>query len=720
MNSSNTGENSPPVTLDDLLNNLAQMPINSVVDDWTNLRDHLRKELWECFKELRDISPDDANFADKIFNIQKNLENPQTFNDRISEAFNQRLAGSGLELDWNISCGSLDIGKVFTQCRGWIRAWVGEKADSDADEEYCIPDHLILNNMKKLQDAAELKVRCVESINNSTKNSKSSLNVLQKVLGEEIGKISGFIQESAACAQIDQKLKKIIDKLKQLQKGCEILKKLLEKKPQVDADVAQIGDYVEKINKLYRKNFSRLGLKEVLDFIKFQSKGNLNRLRDEVHKIIESERFLGDVVYKKYQLTLLIGLIKEFDNQTGEELKKPIDDFLKKNQLAPEDTFSAHWHIFSSNNEHILPSDIDISDLFKELKEQNIHSRDQRIVTTYRYAEVVAKSGFSVLITGETGTGKEILADFIHKKSNRQGKFIPVNCAGFPQNLIGSELFGYVKGAFTGADNDKEGLFHEANGGTIFLDEIEACPEDVQVQLLRVLNSKGNKPTEREVKRVGGNSLETVNVRIVAATNEKIQDLISQGRFRQDLYYRLAGYELNLPPLRERDNGNDIVLLADEFVRLLNRLEENQHTIKRLDDGVKELLERYSWPGNIRELSNVITQAYINSSMRCRSDRNISVDDLKIGLYKDEHQNFLYQDVQDFTDGKIPENFNLDKHLADVQRKYIELALKVANNNQTAAAVLLYGKGEDGKGKGKQQRLSKTMQRLGISLKETK
>ena len=715
MSSSNTGENSPPVTLDDLLNSLTQMPINEVVDDWTNLRDHLRKELLECFKELNSISPDDVNFTGKIREIQANLEQPEAFKNHLPREVVKKLAEYGLEGEfypgWDFMSSQIDIRDVFIQCRGWIRAWVGGKADSDADEEYFIPDHLILNNVKKQQDAAELKVRCIESINKST----SSLNSLQKALGEEIGKISGFIAESSNRVQLYQSLKSIIDELKQLQKGCETLKKLLERKPQVDADVAQIGDYIQEVNQLYQNGisgFSRLEMEPIWDFIKNQSRVYLTKLQDEVKKIIGAKESLGDIVEKKYKLNLLKDTIAEFDTQAGEDLKKSIEDFFEENQLTSGDTFSAHWHIFSSNNEHILPSDIDIFDLFKELKEQNIHSRDQRIVTTYRYAEVVAKSGLSVLITGETGTGKEILADFIHRKSNRQGDFIPVNCAGFPQNLIGSELFGYVKGAFTGADNDKKGLFHAANGGTIFLDEIEACPEDVQVQLLRVLNSKGNKPTEREIKRVGGNSLEPVNVRIVAATNEKIQDLISQGRFRQDLYYRLAGYELNLPPLRERDNGNDIVLLADEFVRLLNRLEENQHTIKRLDDGVKELLERYSWPGNIRELSNVITQAYINSSMRCRSDRNISVDDLKIGLYKDEHQNLLYQDVQDFTDGKIPENFNLDEHLRDVQKKYIELALKEGNNNQTAAAKLLYD------GKGTQQRLSKTMQRLGIHLKK--
>jgi transcriptional regulator with GAF, ATPase, and Fis domain len=216
----------------------------------------------------------------------------------------------------------------------------------------------------------------------------------------------------------------------------------------------------------------------------------------------------------------------------------------------------------------------------------------------------VAPTDSTVLITGETGTGKELIARAIHKRSQRSGRaFVSVNCAAIPRDLTLSELFGHEKGAFTGAMQRRLGRFELADGGTIFLDEVGELLPDTQVALLRVLQ-------EREFERVGGGRPIHVNVRVIAATNRDLNAAVSKGKFREDLFYRLNVFPIEVPPLRER--RDDILMLVEYFVqRYANRAGKN---IQSIDKTTLDLLQSYEWPGNIRELQNVIERSVILSS----------------------------------------------------------------------------------------------------------
>lgn len=216
----------------------------------------------------------------------------------------------------------------------------------------------------------------------------------------------------------------------------------------------------------------------------------------------------------------------------------------------------------------------------------------------------IALSQANVLISGESGTGKELIARAIHYNSRRaSGPFVKVNCAAFPESLIESELFGHEKGAFTGAQTQRRGLFERAHTGTLLLDEIGEMPLALQAKLLRTLQ-------EREFERVGGHQTIKVDIRILAATNRDLQAMVNEGAFRQDLYYRLNVIHLLLPPLRER--REDITLLANHFLQKFST--ENQRDIIEIDADAMSLLLAWSWPGNIRELANVIERAVVMST----------------------------------------------------------------------------------------------------------
>lgn len=210
----------------------------------------------------------------------------------------------------------------------------------------------------------------------------------------------------------------------------------------------------------------------------------------------------------------------------------------------------------------------------------------------------VARTDATILITGESGTGKELVAQAIHAHSARRGrKFLPINCAALPEPLLESEMFGHVKGAFTGATSTKEGLFEAADGGTIFLDEISSMPAGVQAKLLRVLQ-------DRQVRKVGSNDSVVVDVRVIAATNVKLETLIEKQAFREDLYYRLSVIPIEIAPLRER--REDILPLVRHFVRAEIR---NHKELPGIDPDAELALERYDWPGNVRELQNAVRHA---------------------------------------------------------------------------------------------------------------
>jgi two-component system response regulator PilR (NtrC family) len=278
----------------------------------------------------------------------------------------------------------------------------------------------------------------------------------------------------------------------------------------------------------------------------------------------------------------------------------------------------------------------------------------------------VADSRANVLVTGESGTGKEMIARAIHEMSERRdGPFIVVNCAAIPENLLESELFGHVRGSFTGALHNKEGLFELADRGTVFLDEVGDLPLSLQVKVLRAIQ-------EKSFRRVGGTHDQQVDVRIVSATNRRLEEEVARSRFREDLYYRLNVIEIPLPPLRERKD--DIALLVDHFVEKYGR--ELGKEVKGMSDEAMARLLAYRFPGNVRELENVIERA-----VALTRGPVIEVESLPRSVLEREAP----EPAQ-----RIPrEGVDLDKLMEDYERSLILEALRPAGGVKKRAAKLL-------------------------------
>ena len=283
----------------------------------------------------------------------------------------------------------------------------------------------------------------------------------------------------------------------------------------------------------------------------------------------------------------------------------------------------------------------------------------------FTLSEKIADVSTTVLITGESGTGKELIARAIHTLGNRSHKpLIPVNCGGIPENLLESELFGYKKGAFTGADKDKKGLFSEADGGIIFLDEIGELPPPLQVKLLRVLQ-------ENEIRPVGGSQTSKVDVRVIAATAKNLATEIGKGLFREDLFYRLNVLPVELPPLRERTE--DIPLLSQHFINRFNHL-LNKHIIG-ISPAAMSILQDYQWPGNVRELENAIERAIVLAEGN---------------MLFPEHLPASVSLSSSHTDGDdVFHGYSLKKAQKKMEEKMIRKALNHTGGNRTQAARLL-------------------------------
>ncbi len=306
--------------------------------------------------------------------------------------------------------------------------------------------------------------------------------------------------------------------------------------------------------------------------------------------------------------------------------------------------------------------------LFQALHRSQLVGKSQKMLEVYRTIGTVATGESTVLVTGESGTGKELVARAIHEASGRKDKpFVSINCGAFPETLLESELFGYMKGAFTGANGNKKGLFEAAGGGSIFLDEIGDMTAAMQVKLLRVLQ-------ERKLRPLGGTQEVDVDVRVIAATNRDLQAAIAQGQFREDLYYRIAVITIGLPPLRERTE--DIGLLAFHFQNLY--AEKTGRKVFSISREAMHCLENYHWPGNVRELENTIERAIALESTEA----------VQIERLPDVVRRLPPVAVRD----AIPlpaESFDIEEFLRNLEDDLICQVLKRTEGNQTLAADYL-------------------------------
>ncbi|MBV1758705.1 MAG: sigma-54 dependent transcriptional regulator [Dethiosulfatibacter sp.] len=294
------------------------------------------------------------------------------------------------------------------------------------------------------------------------------------------------------------------------------------------------------------------------------------------------------------------------------------------------------------------------------MKQTGIIGKSPKIQGIFTLVDRIANSKATVLITGESGVGKEVFARLIHNKSDRKNeKFVVINCGAIPETLIESELFGFEKGSFTGADKTKTGKFEQADGGTILLDEVGELPLNVQVKFLRVLQ-------ERQLDRIGSTESKSVNVRIIAATNKDLTEEIRMGNFREDLFYRLNVIRLHIPPLRERKE--DIPLMIDHFMTVYN--DEYCKSINMIDMDALDFLISHDWKGNVRELKNVIERAIAISDP---SDTTLTTSHLSDYLNSD---NVLTASQDTIT-------------LKDYEKIIIYNTLKKANFNKSKAADLL-------------------------------
>lgn len=286
-------------------------------------------------------------------------------------------------------------------------------------------------------------------------------------------------------------------------------------------------------------------------------------------------------------------------------------------------------------------------------------------------ALAVARTNTSVILTGETGVGKDVVANYIHMNSDRsENAFVDINCAAIPDSLFEAELFGYVKGSFTGANSaGKMGLFEAAEQGTVFLDEIAEIPMPFQARLLRVLESK-------ELRRVGGTNNIKMNARIICATNRNLKGMVNDATFRSDLYYRLNEFNINIDPLRNR--REDIIPLAELF---LKRYNEKYGINKYFSQRVKKIMENYSWPGNIREVRNVVSHAYILSDGLEINTVNIFFDEEKTA-----NEGML---TENYLDDYVKEKISLKEFRNELESKYIKGVVNSLEGNMTEAAKIL-------------------------------
>jgi two-component system, NtrC family, response regulator PilR len=302
----------------------------------------------------------------------------------------------------------------------------------------------------------------------------------------------------------------------------------------------------------------------------------------------------------------------------------------------------------------------------------NIIGQSPNMRSIFELIQTIAPQTSRILITGESGTGKELVARAIHENSQRaQAPFITINCGAFPETLLESELFGYMKGSFTGANENRQGLFQAAHGGTLFMDEIGNMSLTMQVKLYRVLQ-------EGKVRPIGSNEESDVDVRIIAATNKNFEKEIAEGRFREDLYYRLSVIPIQLPPLRER--REDIPLLARHFLETFRKVMEKP--VESISPEAMSRLESYDWPGNVRELENTMERAVALEA----------TGEITLRVLPDRIAGYTGNRALSGTEGAATfpaEGVDFEKEIAEAERRYLQCALERADGVRTQAADLL-------------------------------
>ena len=356
----------------------------------------------------------------------------------------------------------------------------------------------------------------------------------------------------------------------------------------------------------------------------------------------------ADYIAKPVQPDILLQKIKDAMEQNAQQASSTIQNSTTQN--AP----TAHNSKFKAQNSCSGKRLYEPS--AKLTAPRHIEGKSEASRQLYSYVELVAPTPMSVLILGASGTGKEYVAHRIHDLSARADKhFFALDCGAIPRDVAASEFFGHKKGAFTGADTDKRGAFEMANGGTLFLDEVGNLSYEVQVQLLRALQ-------ERRIRPVGGTQEIPIDIRLVCATNENLEEAVGEGRFREDLYHRINEFTIYMPKLSER--GSDLFLFADLFIRHAN--EELNRTVEGFDSDAAELLASHSWPGNLRELNNVVKRAVLLTR-----GNKITTTELTQAM------------------GQIRTDNVLQLHDEDTERQRIITALQQTNGNKAKAARLL-------------------------------
>ena len=344
----------------------------------------------------------------------------------------------------------------------------------------------------------------------------------------------------------------------------------------------------------------------------------------------------ADYIAKPVQPDILLQKINDAMEQNTQQSNATIQNSTTQN--AP----TAHNSKLKTQNSEAAP--------------RYIEGKSEASRQLYSYVELVAPTPMSVLILGASGTGKEYVAHRIHDLSQRHDRpFFALDCGAIPRDVAASEFFGHKKGAFTGADADKRGAFEIANGGTLFLDEVGNLSYEVQVQLLRALQ-------ERRIRPVGGTKEIDIDIRLVCATNENLEEAVSEGRFREDLYHRINEFTIYMPKLSER--GSDLFLFADLFIRHAN--EELNRNVEGFDSGAAEMLASHSWPGNLRELNNVVKRAVLLTR-----GSQITTAELTLAM------------------GQIRTDNVMQLHDEDTERQRIITALQQTNGNKAKAARLL-------------------------------